>query len=68
MLKFLSSFTANNDVVTCGFAPCDKRSCVNVTIIDKAFNVTLEQTPDLDSRITLDTLVGLVEITENEGR
>ena len=74
-LYFLSLSTAStldiNVVDKCIFAACDKRSCVNVTIIDegnKSFNVTLEKTPDLDSKITLDSLVGLVEIRENKGK
>ena len=43
---------------------------MNITIVDegkKPFNVTLEKTPDLD-RITLDPMVGLVDITDNNGR
>ena len=67
-----SSFTGNNNVLgKCIFDACDKRSCVNITIIEgknESFNVTLERAPDLNSRITLDPVVGLVEITENEGR
>ena len=43
---------------------------MNITIVEetKSFNVTLERTPDLNSRIKLDSAVGLVEITEREGR
>ena len=42
------------------FSACETRQCVNVAIVDdimnepeEEFNVTLERTPDLDSRITL---------------
>ena len=52
------------------FAACEMRSCVNVSIVDdmilentESFDVILERTPDLDSRITLDPGNGIVEIT-----
>ena len=35
---------------------------------DESFILTLERTSDLDSRITLDPVNGVVEITENDGR
>ena len=51
------------------------KSCVRVSIVDdelmendESFNVTLERTADLDSRIRLDPVVGVVEITDNDGR
>jgi hypothetical protein len=47
--------------------------CVDVFIVDdiilendESFILTLERTPDLDSRITLDPVNGVVEITEND--
>ena len=39
---------------------------MNISIVD-TLNVTLERTPNLDSRITLDPVNGVVEITENDG-
>ena len=57
------------------FAACCSMSCVNVPIVDdvimenvESFDVTLERTSDLDSRITLDPVNGVVEITDNDGR
>ena len=54
------------------FEDCDRRRCVNVTIVDdevlemtESFTVTLERTPGLDSRITLDPVDGVVEITDD---
>ena len=55
------------------FPPCERRSCVDIPIVDddvlensELFNVTLERN-GLDSRITLDPVDGLVEITDNDG-
>ena len=58
------------------FAACQRRSCVNVTIVDdevlemvvESFNVTLERTPGLDNRITLNPVNGVVEIRDNDCR
>ena len=53
------------------FDACDKRNCINITIVEEvteSFNVTLERAPYLNGRIILDPVIGLVEITENEGR
>ena len=61
-----ASSSDNNVVGKCIFAACVTRSCVNVTIVNQSFNITLKKAPDMDSRITLDPLVGLVEI--NDGR
>ena len=51
------------------FPPCERRSCVAIPIVDddvlensELFNVTLERN-GLDTRITLDPVDGLVEIT-----
>ena len=56
------------------FEACQRRSCVTVTIVDdevlenvESFNVTLERTPSLDMRITLDPVDGVVEITDDDG-
>ena len=57
------------------FAACETRQCVNVTIVDdfvdepiESFTVTLERTPGLDVRITLDPVDGVVEIDDNDGK
>ena len=56
------------------FPACETEQCVNVTIIDdevlenvESFDVTLERTPGLDMRITLDPVHGVVEITDEDG-
>ena len=56
------------------FAACQRRSCVNVTIIndeqvenDELFNVTLERTPGLDDRITLNPINGVIQINDDDG-
>ena len=41
---------------------------MNITLVNEPFNVTLKKDPDLDSRITIDPLVGQVNIRENEGK
>ena len=55
------------------FPPCEISRCVDIPIVDddvlensELFNVTLEGN-GLDSRITLDPVDGLVEITDNYG-
>ena len=35
---------------------------------DVSYNLTLERTPDLDSRITLDPAHGVLEFADNDGR
>ena len=59
---------------TLTFAPCQMRSCVNVSIVDddvleltESFSITLERTLGLDDRIDLDPFDGEVEITDNDG-
>ena len=59
---------------TLTFAPCQRRSCVNVSIMDddvleftESFSITLERTLGLDDRIDLDPVDGEVEITDNDG-
>ena len=54
------------------FDACQSRSCINVTIVDdlvdeplEYFNFTLERTPDLDTRISLD---GQMAIIDNDGK
>ena len=53
------------------FKSCEKRQCTNITIMNdvlvestESFFVTLERTPDLDTRITLDPEFGEIEITD----
>ena len=65
--SFTASYLDNSVVGKCIFLPCVTRSCVNVAIVNESFNITLKKDPDLDSKITLDPLVGLVKIKENEG-
>ena len=58
------------------FDACVTRSCASVTIVDdrvyepeQFFGVTLERTPGLDSRITLDPVDGQIEINnDNNGK
>ena len=56
------------------FDTCDTQQCTEIPIKDdmkaeltESFNVTLERTPGLDSRITLDPVDGKIEISDNEG-
>ena len=56
------------------FAACQIRSCVNVSIINdivlenvESFDVTLDRTTGLDSRIALEPVDGVIEITDNDG-
>ena len=54
------------------FGACQRRSCVTIVDDDilemtESFDVTLERTPGLDSRITLDPVDGVVEITDDDG-
>ena len=53
------------------FDSCETRQCTNITIMNdtsiESFFVTLEKTPDLDSRITLDPAVGEIFVTANDG-
>ena len=51
------------------FAACDTRRCVDVPImndadneLDEIFGITLERTPGLNDRITLDPVDGVVII------
>ena len=55
------------------FAACDRRQCVNLTIVDdqvledtESFNVDLSRTTDLDARITLDPTAAVVDIIDND--
>ena len=55
------------------FAACQMRSCENVAIVDdevveneESFFVTLEDTPDLNSRIHLTPTSGEIEITDGD--
>ena len=55
------------------FPPCERSRCVDIPIVDddvlensELFSVSLERN-GLDTRITLDPMDGLVEITDNDG-
>ena len=57
------------------FDACETRSCVNVTIVDdsvdeqtEVFAVTLRRSVGLDSRIRLNPVDGVIEITDNDGK
>ena len=50
------------------FDTCDTRQCTEITIVDDMIVViiiTLERTPGLDDRITLDPVDGEIEITDD---
>ena len=56
------------------FDECDRQLCVSITIVDElmvemteSFDVTLDRTTGLDSRITLGLADGVVEITDSDG-
>ena len=56
------------------FPTCGTRQCVNVSIVDddvmenvESLHVTLERTPGLDVRITLDPVDGVIEIRDDDG-
>ena len=56
------------------FPACETKQCVDVTIVDddvlenvESFHVTLERTPGLDMKITLDPVDGVVQITDDDG-
>ena len=56
------------------FPACETKQCVDVTIVDdevlekvESFDVTLEKTPGLDTRITLNPVDGVVEIIDEDG-
>ena len=55
------------------FDACDTRHCVDITIVndtndepDEMFAVTLERTPGLNDRITLDPVDGVVIIIDDD--
>ena len=57
------------------FEECERRRCVNVTIVDdevlertmESFDVTLERTTGLDNRIAFNPAKGMIVIRENDG-
>ena len=56
------------------FDSCDVQSCLNISIIDdmvvedlESFDITVGRAPGLDNRITLESVNGTVEITDNDG-
>ena len=40
----------------------------DIILENESFDLTLERTNGLDSRITLDPVNGVVEVTDNDGR
>ena len=65
-------FTSSTTLLS--FDECDRRMCVSITIVDnsmvemtESFDVTLERTTSLDSRITLGIADGVFEIIDNDG-
>ena len=57
------------------FGVCETRHCVNVTIVNdneleeiESFEVTLERTPNLDSRIILAPVIATITIGDDDGR
>ena len=55
------------------FAACEMRHCDNISIVDdvtlemtESFSVTLERTPDLSSRITLNPVDGKMNIFDDD--
>ena len=57
------------------FAACNTRQCVDVAIMDdetleltETFIVTLDRTPALDTKITLNPVDGDIDILDNDGR
>ena len=60
---------------TLSFATCQKRRCMNVLIVndmvdepEEFLNYTLERTPGLDTRISLDPIEGQISISDNHGK
>ena len=58
---------------TLTFVECDRRQCMDVSIIDdeelentESFSVLLTETPGLDVRITLDPVEAEIEIIDND--
>ena len=56
------------------FNVCESQQCTDIIIINdtvlesiETFFVNLQRTPDLDPRITLDPVIGEIEITNNDG-
>lgn len=56
------------------FPACETQQCANVAIEDdgvsenvESFIVTLERSPSLDIRITLDPVDGMIEIRDDDG-
>ena len=57
------------------FDTCETRQCDNISVVDdvtlemtESFSVTLERTPDLNSRITLDPVNGKMYIDDDNDR
>ena len=69
----VSDYSLGTEVLT--FPACTLRQCVNVSIIDdmlqetnESFSLTLERSPGLDSRITLDPAHSTVIILNDDSK
>ena len=56
------------------FESCENRTCVQLEVVDdttaerrETFNITLERTPNLDNRIFLYSVNGVVTIGDDDG-
>ena len=56
------------------FGVCESRACILLSILDDSiaenaslFNITLERTPNLDPKILLITVHGVVHIQDDDG-
>ena len=56
------------------FDTCETRKCTNIAIANddipegtESFTITLERTPGLDDRITLDPVDGEIQISDRDG-
>ena len=68
----VSPMDYGNISINLSFDSCEIRQCTEIRIVDdmimemtESFLVTLERTPGLDDRITLNPVNGLVEILDN---
>ena len=61
-------------LATLPFVACDRRSCLNLTIVNdlilentEQFTLSLTRSADLDQRIFLDPVDAIVDIIDNDG-
>ena len=73
LLAGSSDYTAVSQLVE--FDTCEKRGCVNITILEdlvlevnETFTVTLDSPAGLDPRISLDPTRGEILIIDNDGK